>query len=103
MKPYQLLGVGPAEPSPLRPRPVGLPRARRGLSLLLLAFCLSLAFLMPAFAADGALDPSFITGSGPYAGVQNIPEIRGQVGYPVYGTLHGLTMAALSSSAPSMV
>ena len=75
MKPYQLLSVGPAEPSPLRPHPVSFSRARVALSLLL-AFCLSLAFLSPAFAADGALDPSFITGPGPYAGVQNIPEIR---------------------------
>jgi len=39
-------------------------------------------FAMPAYAGDGALDPSFITGPGPYAGVQIIPEIRGQAGYP---------------------
>lgn len=82
MKPYQLLSVGPAEPSPTKPRPVSLPRARGWLSLVLLAFCLSTAFLMAAYAADGDIDPSFITGPGPYAGVQNIPEIKGQAGYP---------------------
>jgi uncharacterized delta-60 repeat protein len=81
MKPYQLLSVGPAEPSPTKPRRVGHPRPRSGLSLLLLAFCLSLVFLSPAFAADGDLDPSFITGPGPFAGVQIIPGIRGQVYY----------------------
>ena len=101
MKPYQSLSVGPAEPSPSRPHPVGLSRTRCGLSLLLLAFCLSLVFLRPAYAADGDLDPSFITGPGPYAGVQTIPEIRGQAGYPNIPAR--LTMATLSSSAPSGV
>ena len=87
-----------------RPRPVGLPRVRGGLSLLLLAFCLATAFLSPAFAADGALDPGFITGPGPYAGVQTIPEIKGQVSYPtvtgsplngyslVFGQFGGMTV-----------
>lgn len=82
MKPYQSVGGGPVEPSPLKSQPVDLPGARCGRSLLLLAFCLFMVFLVPAFAGDGSLDPSFIIGPGPYAGVQNIPEIRGQAGYP---------------------
>jgi uncharacterized delta-60 repeat protein len=89
MKPYQSLAVGPAEPSPTRPRPVGLSRARGGLSLLVLAFCLATAFLSPACAADGALDPSFITGPGPFAGVQTIPGIKGQTAY-VNGSTGGV-------------
>ena len=53
----------------------------------LLAVCLGvltllLATLSPAAAGDGALDPTFITGSGNFAGVQNLPEIRGQINYP---------------------
>jgi hypothetical protein len=39
-----------------------------------MAFCLSLALLMPAWAGDGALDPSF----NPGAGVTKIPVLRGQ-------------------------
>jgi uncharacterized delta-60 repeat protein len=82
MKSYQSLGFGPAEPSPARPRSVRHPWLLCGLSLLLLAFCFATAFLSPAVAADGDLDPSFITGPGPYAGIQDIPEIKGQVNYP---------------------
>jgi hypothetical protein len=77
---------------------------RRGLALLLLAFCFFLASAPPSLAADGALDPTFITGSGQFSGVQNIPEIRGRVGYPtvsgspyngynlIFGTFWGLTL-----------
>ena len=31
----------------------------------------------PAFAADGDLDPSFITGTGQFSGVQNYPRNQG--------------------------
>jgi hypothetical protein len=105
MKPYQLLGVTSAAPSPLRPQPIGLFRSRGGRSLLLLlALGLALALLRPACAADGDLDPSFITGPGPYAGVEVIPEIQGQVNYPtvtgspfngyslVFGQFFGMTV-----------
>ena len=74
MKPYQSIGVGPAEPSPSRPHPVGLPRTRYGLSLLLLAFWLSMVLLMPAYAADGSLDPTFNTGSGLSPGCKISPK-----------------------------
>jgi hypothetical protein len=66
----------------------GLRRTWRLLTVWLAALGLLLALLGPAVAADGALDPSFITGSGQYAGVQTIPEIRGQVGYTT-GTTNG--------------
>ena len=78
MKSYQSLGVGPAAPSPKSPHPVGLPLSCRRPLLLLVAFCLSLAFLMPAWAGDGALDPTF---SNLGAGVQKIPIVRGKVDY----------------------
>lgn len=39
-----------------------------------MAFCVSLALLMPAWGGDGALDPSF----NPGAGVTKIPVLRGQ-------------------------
>jgi hypothetical protein len=81
MKPDPLPGINPAAPSPVKFHLYNRRRTRLVLALLL-ACCLSLVFLTPAYAADGALDPSFITGSGQYAGVQNIPEIRGQYGYP---------------------
>jgi uncharacterized delta-60 repeat protein len=79
MKPDQLRG-GPAVPSPLRRRPLKRRRARLGLAWLLI-ICLSLVLRGPALAADGALDPSFITGPGPFAGIQTIPGIHGQVFY----------------------
>ena len=83
MKPYQSLSVGPAEPSPIQTPPRRLiPGPGAGCRCCCWPFVLPLAFLSPAFAADGALDPSFITGPGPFAGVQTIPEIKGQVYYP---------------------
>jgi uncharacterized delta-60 repeat protein len=81
MKPDQSLSAGPAAPCPTRPRPIARQRTRLGLALLL-ALCLSLVLPGPAFAADGDLDPSFITGPGPFAGAQWLPGIRGQVFYP---------------------
>ena len=59
-----------------------LKRNRLLLPLLLLFFCLSLIFPGQVPAKDGALDPSFIIGPGPYAGVQVLPVIRGAVDYP---------------------
>jgi uncharacterized delta-60 repeat protein len=92
MKPYQLLSVGSAEPSTLRPHPGSFSRVRGGLSLLVLALCLSLAFLGPALAADGDLDPSFNAGVGPLDGVQAIPELRGQVFYNTGGDYNGRSL-----------
>ena len=63
------------------PIPGPCPRARLKLALLL-ALCLSLLLPGLALAGDGALDPTFKIGPGPYAGVQTIPVIRGRVGYP---------------------
>ncbi len=82
---------------------------RSGLVFLLLALLLSLVWLSPAAAADGALDLTFNMGSDQvgFAGVQNIPLIKGQIGYPtdpnknpwpydgynlVFGTFWGLTV-----------
>ena len=85
-------------------------RVRRGLALLVLALCFFLTSLPPSLAADGALDPSFITGSGSYTGVQVIPEIRGAMGYPfvtdapynnyslVFGTFWGLTVGSTTQN-----
>ena len=101
MKSYSF-AHGPIKPFQAKAHPAGLCRAWRGLTVLLLVLGLALVFLSPAAAADGALDPTFITGPGPYAGVQTIPEIRGQIGYPNGSTGgSGLTMATSSSSAPS--
>ncbi|MBU4231390.1 MAG: hypothetical protein KKD99_12735 [Proteobacteria bacterium] len=114
MKPDQSLGVGSDEPSPLRPHPVSFSRARGGLSLLLLAFCLSLVFLGPALAADGALDPSFNAGVGPLNGVQAIPELRGQVNYPtvtgsplngyslIFGEFYGISVGVPFQARPAI-
>lgn len=55
----------------------GLRRARLGLALLL-ALGLLLAFLGPAGAGDGALDPTFNNFG---AGVQKIPYVYGQADY----------------------
>ena len=74
MKRYQSLSFGPAALAPKRPQPVGPPLARCKPLLLLMAFCLSLALLMPAWGGDGGLDPSF----NPGAGVTKIPVLRGQ-------------------------
>jgi hypothetical protein len=90
MKPCQLLSVGPAAPFPTRPRPVSFSLARVALSLL--AFCLSLLFLSPAFAADGGLDPSFKPLVGPLDGVEAIPEIRGQAFYNTGGKVNGRSL-----------
>jgi uncharacterized delta-60 repeat protein len=46
------------------------------------ASILTLMCLRPVWAADGDLDSTFNMGSGPFAGVQVIPEIRGTAGYP---------------------
>jgi uncharacterized delta-60 repeat protein len=81
MKPNGLNDVGIVEFTS-KPKPVGFPRACRRLTLWLWAICLVTILVMPAFAADGDLDPSFITGSGQNAGVQTIPEIRGRASYP---------------------
>jgi uncharacterized delta-60 repeat protein len=78
MKSYQSLGVGPAAPSPKSPHPVGLPLSWCRPLLLLVACCLSMAFLMPAWAGDGGLDPTF---SNLGAGVQKIPIVRGKADY----------------------
>ena len=67
----------------------GLRRPWRLLAVCLAALGLLLALLGPAAAGDGALDPTFITGPGPYAGVQTIPEIRGAVGYNTGGPYNG--------------
>jgi uncharacterized delta-60 repeat protein len=81
MKPYQLLDVGPVEQSSLKPL-FCLARCLRRLSVPMLAFCIAMVFLIPAYAADGDLDPTFSMGSAPYQGVQYIPVIRGQQPYP---------------------
>ena len=94
-----------------------LPGHRRPWRLLaacLAALGLLLALLSPALAADGALDPSFNIGTGQFSGVQTIPEIRGQMGYPnnpnpppdppwtyqgyqlLYGTFWGLTVGGVN-------
>jgi uncharacterized delta-60 repeat protein len=89
MKPNRLIDAGVVEFAS-KPKPVGLSRAsgKLTLTLVLWALCLVMILVMPAYAADGDLDPTFIIGPGPFAGVQNIPEIRRQVGY-VNGTTDG--------------
>jgi uncharacterized delta-60 repeat protein len=112
MKSYQVSGLGDVALSPISPRPCGLFRGRGRLSVLLLALCLALMVFAPAFAADGDLDPSFITGPGPYAGVQTIPEIRGQYNYPtsgspyngyqlIFGTFWNLTVGGVFNPNPN--
>ena len=87
MKPNRLFDIGVVEFA-AKPKPVGLSRASGRLTLVLWAICLVMILVMPVYAADGDLDPTFITGPGPFAGVQIIPEIRGQVAY-VNGTTDG--------------
>jgi uncharacterized delta-60 repeat protein len=103
MQPKRLIDVGVVEFAS-KPNPAGLPRTCCRLTTLLWAICLVMILVMPAYAGDGALDPSFIIGPGPYAGVQIIPEIRGQKGYPtvsgapyngyslLYGTFWGVNV-----------
>ena len=91
-------------------KPIGIPRAklsagqpaRLGLALLLLAMCLSLVLPGQLLAVDGALDPKFKIGPGPYAGVQILPEIRGLVNYPgdntrtlIFGTFAGVNVGGV--------
>ena len=78
MKSYQSLGVGPAALSPKSPYSVSLLLSWCRPLLLLVAFCLSMAVVMPAWAGDGSLDPTF---SNLGAGVQKIPIIQGQIDY----------------------
>jgi uncharacterized delta-60 repeat protein len=77
-----LRGVGTFKPSALMTCPARRWWVRRGLALLLLAFCFFLASAPPSWAGDGALDSTFNMGSGSFAGVQVLPEIRGAAGYP---------------------
>lgn len=63
-----------------------------------------------AWAGDGALDTTFNMGSGSFAGVQNIPLVRGAVTYPtvtdspynnnclVFGTFWGLTVGGYTQN-----
>jgi len=89
MQDERLFGGTMINPFLAKTRLPGLRRTWRRLTVGLAALGLLLAFLSPAWAGDGALDPTFITGPGPYAGVQTIPEIRGQVGY-TNGTTGGI-------------
>ena len=109
MKSYSF-APGPIKPFQAKARPAGLGQAWRGLSVLLLVLGLVLVLLSPAAAGDGALDPTFNTGSGQFSGVQIIPEIRGQVFYPngstsgtnwpynnftlLFGNFYGMTVGA---------
>ena len=85
MRDERLFGGTTINPCLAKTHLPGLRRTWRLLTGCLAALGLLLVFLSPAGAVDGALDPTFITGPGPYAGVQTIPEIRGQSGYP-YGS-----------------
>ena len=76
MKSYSLLN-GPINPFQAKPRPAAYRRVWRGLTVLLLAFGLFLAFLSPGLAGDGALDPSFHPGTG----VSQLPIMRNRVNY----------------------
>ena len=77
MKPQRLFGLVLIKPSRISPCLAAPSRVWRGLALLTLALCLSLAFLSPAAAADGALDTSF----DPGAGVKKIPLYPGKIDY----------------------
>jgi uncharacterized delta-60 repeat protein len=73
---YNSHSVGPIAPPAAKPHPAARRRLRASLAFLL-TFCLSLAFLSPALAGDGALDTTF----DPGAGVKKIPVILGKVDY----------------------
>ncbi len=99
----RLGGVGIFKLSALLVFPTRRGWLRFGL-VLLLTFCCSMASLPAAWAADGALDPGFVMASGPYSGVQIIPEIRGQLGYGapyqgnnlIFGTFYGLQVGGFT-------
>ena len=100
MKSYQSLGVGPAALSPKSPYSVSLLLSWCRPLLLLVAFCLSMAVVMPAWAGDGSLDPTF---SNLGAGVQKIPIIRGKADYQdINGNANGNSLAsAISLQLPA--
>jgi len=88
MESHQALSAGLLAPYSAPPRPVARPRAIFGLLLLLLVISLFLVLPGPAYAVDGALDPSFVSNPG----VQWLPEIRGQVYYNTGGPYNGYSL-----------
>src|SRR4030042_2097525 len=110
MKRCGILGFGQMSSCKPRSRSAAFPGAWRGMAVLLGALSLVLLLLAPAWAGDGALDPTFITGTGQFSGVQTIPEIRGQAGYPnvsgspyngyslIFGTFWGLNVGGTTQN-----
>jgi hypothetical protein len=107
MRSFQLFGGTPANPSRPRPDKVVLGWHCCRVMIFLMVVCLSLAWLSPAWAGDGALDTSF----DPGLGVQKIPIIRNMTSYNIspvnnlwliYGFFNSVTVNGTTTNCNSL-